>query len=170
MFYRIDFCDEEAAYLLLSGYSPQDFDGHKLESGWKGARCELVEGELNDFLHCELGAPACNERVENAIEKYIGEEIEFLPIETWGGDRFYLMNPLVVCDCLSLKSSLFDALPSGKIFSIDKHVLLLDSISANFVFKIKQTAHVEIFCTEKFRELIEGDGLSGVDFIPVEVE
>ncbi|MDX1458340.1 MAG: hypothetical protein R3276_12195, partial [Marinobacter sp.] len=67
----------------------------------------------------------------------------------------------------SLKDSVFVELPNGKIFSIDKHVFLSKPFPAEFVFNIKQTTHVEVFCTEKFRSLVESSGFFGLSFIPV---
>ncbi len=171
MVYRVTCSDEGYIALDYGSLNLSDqyvFDGKSLKNIWKEKSVNLVRDEVGrevgDFLYCAPNFLVCNERVRCLLDGYgIGE---FLPIQIKElNERWFILNPLDVIDCLDEKRSKIRYFRSGRVMGIEEYVFDKNKIKEALVFRIPQLVKSGVFATEAFKSLLESHSISNTGLI-----
>ncbi|MCY4073054.1 MAG: hypothetical protein OXG60_17305 [Chloroflexi bacterium] len=116
------------------------------------------------------------------IQELIGDHVEFLPLDFQApvGDgslyspealrslsekQYYVINVLTTLDCLDFDQSEFTYFEStGGIRSIRKRVFKPDCIGDTPIFKLPILNRVTTYVTDSFKQLVEDNNLTGLEF------
>ena len=122
----------------------------------------------SDFPHIMNGLFAVQAKAKSIIEPYIGDKVQFLPINFHDKDavkEMFIMNVTNIIDCLDEENTQYDIWFDGTRGIITKEHFFADKLSEDdLLFKIKQTYRKRVYCTEKFKTLIESHKLKGIHF------
>lgn len=153
---------EEESHPINSSFE----GGSKLE-GWTKIEVEtLYKRVYSDFPHYVIGQPVVSERIKLMMEKdhILLNKVEFLPLCNEDKDIF-MINVTNVLDCVDYPRSDIRRFKDGSWMSFENLVFDKAKIPENtYIFKIKETAAVEVFITDKFKDWVEKNKLKGLDF------
>jgi hypothetical protein len=130
------------------------FDGSPRLASYVPIEAQLVGGDLTDFVYIQSGALFCSEEAWLQISGPLETEVEPLPM-TVNGRRYYILNITNVLDCLDEQESIIVYWPDGRVRDVERYVFHEDKVEGAFLFKIPQRRKTQIFCTARFRQLIE---------------
>ena len=84
--------------------------------------------------------------------------------------EYKIANLLDVVDALDLEHSQYDLfeLDNEKIISVEKYALKEEMVFGHDIFRLKDDT-IPIFISERIRDIIENNSLTGFAFIEVEV-
>ncbi len=104
-----------------------------------------------------------DELAKGLLMPLIGHEVELLPMEV-EGQPHYIVNIINVIDCLDKENSEIKYFKSNptKIMRIVKHVFHEKHTMDSYLFKLP--SFPDMFCTQKFKDLVEHNGLTGLRF------
>ncbi|AIQ60658.1 imm11 family protein [Paenibacillus borealis] len=123
--------------------------------------------KYNDFPRYLTGHPIISEKVKNILFPIIAEEIECLPL-AHPELKLFMLNITNVIDCVDYSRSVIKLTGKGNFARFIKQVFDFSKIpEKTYMFKIKETAIIQVFVTDKFKELVELHGLKGLDFSEV---
>jgi hypothetical protein len=54
---------------------------------------------------------------------------------------------------------------TGRILTVRSYSFIEERVDGSFLFKVPQLVRTEIFATERFRSLVEDNGLTGLQFV-----
>lgn len=144
----------------------------RLNGEYDNVPIELIEGrEVCDFpkFWGALGVLMISERARKCLEDIIGRYVEFIPVCA-NGKPYYIVNLLNVLDAVDYSKSVFRVLDTGLVVGLEKYAFSEDRLQGNDMFKILLNGRIystEIFVSDKIKQTIEENGLSGVKFIKV---
>lgn len=144
-----------------------DYVGRPLKSTWIKRHLSVISGVQCNIISYQPGAVVCDEVAKSKLEKFVGDEVEFLPVELGIEGEFYFINVINIIDCLNKEESKFKLFSDGSVMKIQEYVFFEERLENVYLFKIPETAMKEILCTEKFRRLINDLGLSGGKCYPL---
>lgn len=150
---------------------------HPIETKFNGESKMLIwsspimytntKGKYNDFPRYLPGRPIVSEKVKDILLPIVAGEVETLPL-AHPDLKLFMLNITNVIDCVDYKRSVIKLTKKGNFARFIKLVFDFSEIPENtYIFKIKETAIVQVFVTDKFKELVELHGLKGLDFSEV---
>ncbi|WP_366346932.1 DUF1629 domain-containing protein [Paenibacillus amylolyticus] len=153
---------EDESHLINS-----DFHGASKIKEWTTINVEtLYKRTYMDFPNYIIGKPVVSKKVKDKMEKedILTNEVEFLPI-TNDNMELFMLNVTNILDCVDYNRSGIDRFKDGSWFRFNKLVFDATKIpDGTCMFKIKETAGVQVFVTEKFKEWIEEHKFKGLNF------
>lgn len=121
-------------------------------------------------------------KAKAVMQEIIAEHVEFLPLDfqapvgdgslyspealrSLSGKTYYVINVLTTLDCLDFEQSEFTYFKStGGIRSIRKRVFKPDCIGDTPIFKLPILNRVTTYVTDSFKQLVEDNNLTGLEF------
>lgn len=144
-----------------------NFVGKRLPLDWKLPRHELYHPHwpLLDFAHGYFQAPFVSERVVDVLKGRIGNQAEFRCIGKLKGRRYFVMNVLLLADCLDKTKAIISYSPNDptRILRVKTFAFAPRKIPDAFVFKVPEDVG-KIFATRAFVEIVREHRLTGVGF------
>lgn len=128
---------------------------------WPGA-LEVVSDEDDvgvpeaDFSLLNIGSIVLSEGVFEKLAAVAEEFGQVLPLK-YGDRQLYLWNVTNVIDCLDKEKSRMN-----EFGGVTEPVFRSIAIPALSVFKIREDNYTGIFCTDKFIDLVDQDGFTGL--------
>ncbi|WP_339250845.1 DUF1629 domain-containing protein [Paenibacillus sp. FSL P2-0136] len=123
--------------------------------------------KYNDFPRYLSGQPIVSEKVKDILFPILAEEVEILPL-AHPELNLFMLNITNVIDCVDYNRSEIKLTGKGNFARFIKFVFDFSKIpEKTYMFKIKETAVVQVFVTEAFKDLVELHGLKGLDFSEV---
>ena len=123
------------------------------------------------------GVTACNAKAKYIIQELIDDHVEFLPLVFLRGSHpksftttasygeYYAINILTTLDCLDYDRSEFTYFKkTGNIRSVRKRVFKPECIRDVPIFKLPILNSVTTYVTDSFKQLVEDNNLTGLDF------
>ena len=121
--------------------------------------------------------PVCDAETRKIISGLIGDHVEFLPLIFHKGahpksfttaaldDEYYAINVLTTLDCLDYDRSEFIYFKStGGIRSVRNRVFKPDCIGDAPIFKLPILNRVTTYVTDSFKQLVDANNLTGLEF------
>ncbi|WP_080835879.1 imm11 family protein [Cohnella massiliensis] len=144
------------------------FDGTPKLDLWSPAKVKTAtKNSYKDFPVFLTSKPVISARVKEAIEPFVKDEVEFLPLIHEELD-LYMVNVTKVLDCVDWKRSDIQTFKDGSLAGFNKLVFDFEKIPEDtYIFKFKERATTLVFVTEAFKDLIESHKLKGLDFSEV---
>ena len=136
-----------------------------------------TEGDvLSDYISNVYRWLIVSGRFKELTEKLLCNQVQYLPVKLIDfvskkvTNSFYVANIISVVDALDLENSKYDIfeLDDEKIISVQKYAIKRSKIKENHIFRLKDNT-IPIFVSEKIKNIIEENGLSGFDFLEVDV-
>jgi hypothetical protein len=141
--------------------------GQRVGPGWTAPALRTMgRGEpFSDFPHLWPTLPVFSERALTILSPLLADQIEPLSFDVQK-KRFYLINVLDVIDCLDVDQSILSRnFVTGHISSILRYAFFPERVADHHMFKIPQTSDLEILVSSAFRETVQSNGLTSLDFI-----
>jgi len=88
---------------------------------------------------------------------------ELLPFSS-DDEEYFAFNVTTLLDVLSTRDSDIVYYPSGKIMEVRKYVLDLKRLTFHPIFKLPETARMDVFVSDEFVRIVESHGLRGFSF------
>jgi hypothetical protein len=110
-------------------------------------------------------APVLSARAKQLIEPVLSDRAQWLPL-AFEEKEYWLLNLLNLVDALDHERSRVSRLPDGKVMCIDAYAFKPEMLEQQWMFKVP-TAPFDVLVTERFRSLVEEQGLTGLYFQPV---
>lgn len=163
-------------------YQPQDqplFDlfttGERIGEQWRLP--QLIVGddsqracEVPDFPALRYNLLLSSERAWEIIRPLVEDSVEALPVIHPNGNRCYAINVTRVLDCLLTEQCRTNRLlndQSGYFSSIYTYAFDEQVVQNEHLFRCPQMKAFEIYASPKFKELVEGNNLSGLKFTKI---
>ncbi len=149
-------------------------DGRSLIDSWVPISVE-IEGKKRkkkDFANYLLKAPVVNHKIKALLEPFLGDQVEFLPLDYQPSDSkddttFYICNVLNIVDCVDAEKSIRRYSKRGTFIDYDKIVFdkhIFDMEAELKIFKISDISNKICFATDQFKEFLESHSISGPNF------
>lgn len=123
--------------------------------------------ETGDVYPVEISAVIVNEHCFNVIKPYIQGAVQVLHARS-KAQKLYVLNVTSVIDCLDHENSKLKRFPSsGRIMRVEEYAFNREVLENAFIFKIPEEIHAHPYVTEKFKRLMEQNGIKGFKFVPV---
>lgn len=167
----------------INGFDIQQntFNVGKFYEGWDG-RFEFYydkqEGDdLTDYMANDKGWFVVSSKLKKILES-INTEIQFLPVQIKEKDsnevisEYYIANIVKVVDALCLhKSKYFETEIEGIgiIYTVSKYGIYAERTEEADIFKLSNRQEIPIFASEKFKELIEKENITGICLTEISV-
>lgn len=130
------------------------------------------EGKIAvDLLANDKGWLVVSDKLKKILDS-VNTEIQFFPIDLVNTDKdqkynYYIANILRVVDALCLEQSEYfetyiDGI--GMVYTISKFAIYNDKTKGSDVFKLSRNQEIPVFVSEKFKELIEKQKITGISF------
>ncbi|WP_322923219.1 imm11 family protein [Paenibacillus campi] len=149
-------------------------DGRRMGDDWKRIPVTIEGGKRKkrDFVNCLPIAPVVNHKTKSKLEPFLGNQVEFLPLEyhsldTKDDTTFYVCNVIRIVDCVDEEKSIREYSKSGTFTRYKKIVFnefILDMEKELKIFKIADISNLACFVTDQFKEFLESHRISGPDF------
>lgn len=119
----------------------------------------------------------CDAKAKQIISELVDEHVEFLPLIFHKGahpesfatasscDEYYVISPVKILDCLDHEQSEFSSF--GPLKKIDKYVFKSNCIRGVPIFILPISKRTKLFVTDTFKQLVEDNKLTGLEFIKV---
>jgi len=109
--------------------------------------------------------PVLSDRAKSILQPVLGSAVEWLPL-VFDEAQYWLLNVLHVIDALNVSKAHIRTLPSGRVLDIDTYAFKSEVVSDEWLFKVVQHPF-SVLVTDRFRELVAAQGLTGCFFQPV---
>lgn len=179
--------DMEREYDIVCHYE-KDYDIQqntlnvgKIYDGWDG-KFEFYylkeEGYVwTDFLANDKGWFVVSDRLKDLLES-VNTDIQFLAVKIREKNNkdmreYYIANIVKVVDALCLNKSQYfetDIQGIGKIYTVSKYAVFSDKTENADVFKLANRQQIPIFVSERFKNLIEKENITGISLLEISVE
>jgi hypothetical protein len=110
------------------------------------------------------GCPALSSRAKDVVEPLIGPA-QWLPLE-FEECEYWLLNLLHLPEVLDVDASKVSRLPDGKVREIEEFAFRPPAVADEWLFKLSASPG-SVFATDRFRDCVEREGLTGLFFQPV---
>lgn len=143
---------------LAAWWTPMVFHGFKEDPERQG-----------DFpsLHDYPALPVFSQRAWDVLWPLIDCRWEALPIVHPSGKPFYIVHVMEVIDCVDLERSKVELYRSGDVAEIERYCLKAEMLVGKHVFKTPIASGGELLLDDVFREAVEKNGLTGLEFRPL---
>ncbi|GEM_PF-1475410 len=148
-------------------------EGGRFAEEWEPPYLRLFRGEwgeeeeearkpIPDFTHGYIDL-ACSQRAREVIEPLVGEDVEFLLLETEVGPYWEMNLPRLPClDEARAEVKRFSS--SGRIMEVLRYACHWEMIEGHHLFYVAEDWPTSRFVSDAFRRLVEGHGLTGLVF------
>lgn len=116
-------------------------------------------------IAAHVDVPVFSERARNVLQPILGATAEWLPL-AFDEAQYWLLNLLQVIDVLDVSKAHVRTLPNGRVLDIDTYAFKEELVSDQWLFKVVQHPF-SVFATDRFRELVKVENLTGFFFQPV---
>lgn len=144
----------------------QSFDGRRHLSQWQSIKIKRMEPEKGRDLSDAPGFtfPVFSRHALNCLERLISKDVEILPLDFQ--EREYLgINVITVLDAIDYEKSIYKTFRDGKrIMAFKKYVFLPNVIKDIPIFRIIDEKTGYAFVSDKFKQVVEENNLSGFKF------
>jgi hypothetical protein len=151
----------------LHDWQTRNFAGRPLAPDWKLPKHTLFDLGLPlfDFIYGYSEAPFVSERVSQVLASAAGATLEFRPLGRLKETEYYVMNVLLLADCLDTSKSeiMYSPDDHSRIIGVDSFVFHRKSIPDSLVFKVPQYTG-KIFATMRLVDLVRQYRWTGVGF------
>lgn len=128
----------------------------------------------SDYLANDKGWFVVSDKLKWLMES-LNTEIQYLPVEVWerNGRRsyqYYIANILKMVDALCLEKSDYfttNTKKLGPIHTVSKFAVYEDKVGGADVFKLVNRQEIPIFVSERFKERIEEEGITGIELMQI---
>ena len=166
-------------YLSLIPKNPDDWqlingiDGSLLSATWQPVEVRFVASfnqidlQRSDFPYLSTVTPVFSKKAWDAFKHIICDEVEPLDIFTEDGTRLILLNVVVserILDENRSKIVYYKSSPH-EIQAIEKYEFLEDVVLENTLFREALCPKYGIYCTERFRRVVDKSDCTGFNFI-----
>lgn len=155
--------------------------GIKCES-WDGNFCfyydENEGNRATDFLANDMGWFLVSDKLRKVLES-LNTEIQFLPVKIMERKSkkelpdYYIANILRVVDALCLEKSVYYVsyiAELGIIYNnVVKYGIYAEKTENSDVFKLADRQEIPIFASENFKNKVEKEEFTGIDFLEIKV-
>lgn len=145
----------------------------KRYASWDGSfyfTFDSNEGHIpSDYLANDKGWFVVSPKLKALLEQ-LHTEIQFLPIEVVeqsgrGTYQYFVANVLKLVDALCLERSEYFTLElpeEGPVYSVIKYAIYQDKTDGADVFKLANRQEIPLFVSERFKQAIEEQGITGI--------
>ena len=145
----------------------QSFDGRSRVATWVPLKVKRMEPEKGLELGDAPGfiIPVFSKRALNILSPIISESSEALELITDAGE-FYGVNVTAVLDVIDYSKSEYRTYSDGKrIMAFKKYAFLLNKeLIKHNIFKISDEPNRRAFVSDRFKNMVEENGLTGFKF------
>jgi len=150
----------------------------KRYEGWDGRFTffyDQSEGSFpSDYLANDKGWFVVSDKLKQMMES-LNTEIQYLPVEVWeknGGQsyQYYIANILKVVEALCLEKSDYfttNTKKLGPIHTVSKFAIYEDKVGDVDVFKLANRQEIPIFVSERFKERMEEENITGIELMQI---
>lgn len=168
--FEVDKYDNIIPISELSADEIQSFDGRSKKNTWKPLLVKRMEPEKRLELSDAPGfiIPVFSKKalevlfpiVKNSVEVL---ELKFSEKELWG------INVISILDVIDYSKAKYKTFGDGKrIMAFQKYAFrMCDELLSNNIFKIVDEKRRRVFVSDRFKEIVEKNNLSGFRFILV---
>ncbi|MFX3648362.1 MAG: imm11 family protein [Paenibacillus sp.] len=142
-----------------------DFNGNSKGKIWTPTKVKtLYKKKYSDFPRLIIGKPIMKKNVKEVFEDHISKEVELLPL-IHDELELYVVNVTNILECVDWNRSDVRSYSDGDFAGFNKLVFDFSKIPNNtYMFKIKETATVEVFVTDLFKEVVDEHKFKGLNF------
>lgn len=140
-------------------------EGKPSSSGWQPLRIKVTRPADDNFLYFGNDI-ACDGRAYELLGQHLGDQVEWLPlVDPMSTKTYYYMNVInKVYDSLDPSSSQVIFNPADmRVLGVMHHHFRESVLLENYLFRMGEYP-VDIFATERFKELVSDNGLIGLEF------
>lgn len=145
----------------------QSFDGRSQKANWVPLKVKRMEPEKGLALGDAPGftIPVFSRRALNILSSIISESSEILELITDDGE-YYGINVTAVLDVIDYSKSEYRTYSDGKrIMAFKKYAFLQNpELSKHNIFKITDEPTRRAFVSDRFKNMVEENGLTGFKF------
>lgn len=176
----------EADLWDLEGHSDTDLElGKPIDRwegiGWFAASTVELEGPLEDVLKTANLLPVVSARLKSTLEANRIGGVQYLPVTIYDSAdhvlaTYYLANTLSVIDALDEKRSTLrrrtyrkrDGTVLDYIAWVSRTVFRASAVQGHDIIRLSNYSG-PIYVSNKFREVFEQNGFTGISFLPIEL-
>lgn len=134
--------------------------------------------EWTDLIANDKGWFVVSAKLKALLEK-VNTEIQFFEVKVTDkngcicGKKFYIANIIKVVDALCLEKSVYFSTEIeglGTIYTVSKYGIYENKTEGADVFKLAQRQEIPIFVSDKFKQLVENEGITGIKFTEICVD
>lgn len=139
---------------------------------------EKTDGDIwTDYLANDKGWFLVSDKLKALLES-INTSIQFLAVGVREKDddkvinQYYVANIIKVVDALCLEKSQYfttEIEGMGTIYTVSKYEIYAEKTDGADVFKLSNRQQIPIFVSEKFKELIEKNSITGISLMEIGV-
>jgi len=119
----------------------------------------------SDYIHFLTGSPILSLKARNALEPYIANDVQFLPIIH--EQELYLVNVVNVLDCVDYSRSKIRKGLQGVFVGFNSISFNEDMVQDQLIFKIKEQVERHVYVTDAFKDIVQQSKLKGFGFIEI---
>jgi hypothetical protein len=138
------------------------FDGSYIDS-WEDFLISFENKKMRDSIDAGIGRPAISKRALEILMHLLENKVQVLPL-VHPKFEYFVLNVTNVIDAIDYERSTFRKLPSGRILTVKKHVFKSEYISNIDIFKVPYFT-TNVYVSDRFRQTVIDNNLSGFDFI-----
>ncbi len=156
--------DDKVVDQMLFDYK---FDGNRVAHRWQPVKVKIDE---KDERPCDKPTfsygPVFSRRALDILGDIIGSNVEILPLIYEKGD-YYLINVINLLDCINYEKAQYIPFSSGRPMRFVQYSFKENLVKSVDIFKIVEFPKVTVFVSEKFKEVVTKNKLTGFKFIEV---
>lgn len=140
--------------------------GEKLKDDWVPLPVKkIIMFQDSDFTEF-ITFPVFNQKAKDILEEHIGSSVEFLPLD-YKEENIFLLNvtQLIPLDIENAEVVYFP--DNVRILDIEKYDFKEKDIDNAMIFTAKEKPLLDILVTEKFKQIVEENNLTGLKFTKV---
>lgn len=146
----------------------------KFGHGWESINLALWEGEypkkekkkpLADFMNSGLIIDAVSQHGKDILEPLVGEQVEFLPLET-PFTPYYGLHVKHV-NCLDLSKISAKYFSDGRVMRVEQYAFYWEKLEGIHIFRLPELGLSRLFVSDEFKQIVEENALTGLMFYPV---
>lgn len=165
--FEVDKYDNLIPVKEFSADELQSFDGRNKKEHWKPLAVKRMEPEKKLELGDAPGfmIPAFSKRAVEILHPLMCNSVEELELD-FHEEEFWGINVVAVLDVIDYSKSKYKTYSDGKrIMLFEKYVFkICDDIIEHNIFKIAEERRRRAFVTEKFKQAVEENHLTGFKF------
>jgi len=128
---------------------------------------------LSDYIANDLTWFIITDKFKHLLNDYETGLVQYLPIKAFGKEKIdaYLLNICNLVDALNLDNSkynIYELDDNEKMLSIQKYALTGSNIGKFDIFRLKND-YFSIFVTERLKNAMKKNDITGCDFLEVKV-
>ncbi len=121
-------------------------------------------GRWPDFPSLLLSIPVFSARAWGVLRPLVGASVEALPLDCPAGPSYFAINVLDHVEALDHDRSAIVRFTDGGIMMVDSYAFKPGLLNGKHMFKLPETATIEVLVSGDFKELVERHRLTGLLF------